>query len=127
MTRNGKPVTMPKIRYASGSSAIAEAVTAPAIAKLIHHDERSRTANSEFSAILHFMRCLASSPRGWTGESGVYDGRRAPPITEPEGASMKSSTTMAYFMPGPSRRRAMNRRILRGFLRNVVKQPSQQK
>ena len=37
---------------------MATAVTAPAIAKLIHHDERSRIANSEFSFIFQSMTCL---------------------------------------------------------------------
>ena len=31
------------------------------MAKLIHHDERSRIANSEFSFICHFMRRLATA------------------------------------------------------------------
>jgi hypothetical protein len=59
ITRNGKPVTIPRLRCAAGRSAIAMAVTVPAIAKLIHHDERSRIANSEFSLILQFTRGLA--------------------------------------------------------------------
>jgi hypothetical protein len=70
ITKNGRPVTAPKNRYSSGSNATASAVSAAAMAKLIHHDERSSTANSEFvHPPLH--RHLVLSPsrerRGRTG------------------------------------------------------------
>ncbi len=62
ITTNGAPVTSANSRYSSGISARPAAVSAAAIAKLIHHGDRNRIANSELSFICHFMRCLAALP-----------------------------------------------------------------
>ena len=59
ITRNGAPLSAPMILNCSGSSANATPAIAAAIPALIHHDERIRIANSEFSAISHFMRDLS--------------------------------------------------------------------
>ena len=63
MTTNGAPVTSANRRYCSGTSASAPAVSAAAIAKLIHQGERNRIANSESSFIFHFICRLAALQR----------------------------------------------------------------
>ena len=63
ITKNGKPVTAPTIRYASGKQRERDGGhRAARCATLIHHDERSRIANSESSFNFQFMRYLAPCP-----------------------------------------------------------------
>jgi hypothetical protein len=54
-TANGAPRNAPYQRQSDGNSASVSATNPAATAALIHHGLRSRIANSEFSAILHFI------------------------------------------------------------------------
>src|SRR5512147_160262 len=55
MTKKGNPMIAPVVRYSPGRSATAMAATAPPIAMLIHHGDRSRIANSESCLGFQFM------------------------------------------------------------------------
>ena len=58
ITKNGKPPIIPTATYCAGSKATDARENAAISAKLIHHGERSRIANNDFSDILNFMACL---------------------------------------------------------------------
>jgi len=58
-TTKGKPPSAPNTKYSAGSKALAASANPTAMAKLIHHGERSRTAKSDFSAILNFKVFLS--------------------------------------------------------------------
>jgi len=58
ITRNGNPPMAPNQNISAGRANLEISAIAPASARLIHHGERSRIANSEFSAIFSFKRHL---------------------------------------------------------------------
>ena len=69
MTKNGNPDRAPAVWKSAGSAAEATSpITAP-MATLIHHGERSRIANSEFSDIFQFSFKLGLQ-HDRTGERG---------------------------------------------------------
>src|SRR6185369_11821033 len=60
MTANGAAPSAPARRYSAGSQAYAAATNSRQIPMLIHHGERSSTANSEFGAIFSFMTAFVA-------------------------------------------------------------------
>ncbi len=56
MTRNGIAPIQPNTTYCGGNKAAEASANTATTAKLIHHGDRSRIANSEFSAIFSFTQ-----------------------------------------------------------------------
>ena len=72
MTKNGNPDTAPATRKSGGSAAAATSPMTAPIARLIHQGDRSRIANSDFSAIFSFKRHSPERTGQGRTEQAVY-------------------------------------------------------